>query len=79
MEIHTSESDEERLLKEVKSAINNLGYVKLRSINCFCIGKTIRLEGKTDSYYNKQITLMAAQKVPGVEAVVDQIGVVGPN
>jgi hypothetical protein len=73
MEINTVGVEEWILLKEVRSVIYGLGYVRLRRIVCHCKDKTVLLEGVVDSYYMKQITYAAASKVPGVEAVIDQI------
>ena len=69
----TFDNEELRLLQEVRTAILSLGYVKLRSLDCSCVGKTIKLVGTTDSFYIKQIALAAAQKVSGVDYVIDQI------
>jgi osmotically-inducible protein OsmY len=76
MTVDIAQAEDRLLMRKVKTAIHGLGYVKLRRILCHCKDKTVLLAGVTDSFYMKQIIYAAASKVPGVEAVIDQIVVV---
>jgi hypothetical protein len=51
-------------------------YLALRSVSCDCRGGVLVLRGCLPSYYLKQVAQEAVARLPGVQAVDNQIQIV---
>jgi osmotically-inducible protein OsmY len=63
------------LENQVLRTFEQLGYPQLQGIACESDGDRIRLSGKLDSFYLKQVAQSVAVKVIGVTSVDNQITV----
>jgi osmotically-inducible protein OsmY len=76
MAMHPESTEDERLAKRVrKSAVGRIPLAA-QNIRVDAAQGTVTLSGRVRSYYHKQLWLNAAQRVVGVERVVDKIEVV---
>lgn len=64
---------------QVRDALEKLGYRRFHNVTCSGAGSTVTLNGRTRSFYHKQVAQCVAAKVIGVERVVNHIEVVEPE
>ncbi len=69
-------SADPKLESQVRSALSDMPYPQLRSLECSCHGGKVTLQGRLDSFYLKQLAQTVAMKSPGVREVFNQVDVV---
>ena len=66
---------DERLAQLVSLAIRQRGPHAIRQLTVVACEAVVTLRGSARTFYEKQLLLHAVQRVPGVNAIVDEIDV----
>lgn len=70
---------DERLAQMVALAIRQRGPRAAAGVTVLAHQSVVTLRGEARSFYERQLLLHAAQRVPGVRQIVDEIEVVEPG
>lgn len=63
------------LAEQVRQAIHQTGYFRLRNISIQVENDTVRLSGWVDCYYLKQLAQQKAMSIDGVRRIVNKLHV----
>lgn len=63
------------LQQQLRESFEQLGYPQLQAIKCSVKDGTVRLTGRLDSFYLKQVAQSVAMKIAGPHFVENQIEV----
>ena len=67
--------NEKQLEKKIENYLFQLSPQLNRTIKVECIGNTVMLSGRVNSYYQRQLCLNTCQRVAGVVKIIDEIEV----
>jgi osmotically-inducible protein OsmY len=70
---------DERLAQMVSLAIRQRGPRSARELTVLAHQSVVTLRGKARSFYERQLLLHAARRVPGVRQIVDEIEVLASH